>query len=83
MRLMNLLFAMQPAQGALPTLRAATALDVKGGDYYGPHGMREMRGHPVKVGTIDAAKNTDDAARLWQVSEELTGVRYERTVAAN
>jgi NAD(P)-dependent dehydrogenase (short-subunit alcohol dehydrogenase family) len=79
-RIMNHLFAMQPEQGALPTLRGATAPDVKGGDYYGPHGMREMRGYPVRVGTIDAAKSEDDAARLWQVSEEMTGVHYGNAV---
>ena len=81
-RLMNVLFAMSPPQGALPTLRAATAPDVKGGEYYGPHGYREMRGYPVRVGTSEDAKNEEDAARLWQVSEELTGVQYERPVEA-
>ena len=68
--------AMRPAQGALPTLRAATAPDVRGGEYYGPHGFREMRGFPVRVATTDAARNPEDAARLWQVSEALTGVHY-------
>jgi len=77
MRLMNIFFAMSPAQGALPTLRAATAQDVKGGDYFGPHGFREMRGYPVRVGTSAEAKNADDAVRLWQVSEELSGVQFE------
>jgi NAD(P)-dependent dehydrogenase (short-subunit alcohol dehydrogenase family) len=75
MRLFNTLVAMPPAQGALPTLRAATAPDVQGGDYYGPHGIKEMRGYPVRVGTTEAARSAEDAARLWQVSEELTGVR--------
>jgi NAD(P)-dependent dehydrogenase (short-subunit alcohol dehydrogenase family) len=74
-RLMNVVVAMSPAQGALPTLRAATDPDVRGGDYYGPHGFQEMRGYPVRVGTTEAAKSTEDAARLWKVSEELTGVR--------
>lgn len=73
--------AMSPEQGALPTLRAATAPDVKGGDYYGPHGVRELRGYPVRVGTSDAARNAEDAARLWRVSEDLTGVRYARPAA--
>jgi NAD(P)-dependent dehydrogenase (short-subunit alcohol dehydrogenase family) len=77
-RLMNVLVAMSPPQGALPTLRAATAPDVKGGEYYGPHGHREMRGYPVRVGTSEDAKNAQDAACLWQVSEELTGVEYVR-----
>jgi NAD(P)-dependent dehydrogenase (short-subunit alcohol dehydrogenase family) len=75
-RPLNRLFAMTPAQGALPTLRAATAPDVNGGEYFGPHGFREMWGHPVRVGTTDAARDADDAVRLWRVSEELTGVRY-------
>ena len=75
MRLLNHVFAMPPVQGALPTLRAATDPDVRGGDYYGPHGIREMRGYPVRVGTTDAAKSEEDAARLWQVSEELTRAR--------
>jgi NAD(P)-dependent dehydrogenase (short-subunit alcohol dehydrogenase family) len=81
-RTAGLVLAMRPAQGALPTLRAATAPDVRGGDYYGPHGFREMRGYPVRVGTTDAAKNADDAARLWRVSEELTGVHYLRAAEA-
>ena len=80
-RALNLFFAMSPAQGALPTLRAATAPEVKGGEYYGPHGFREMRGYPVKVGTSDDARNEEDAARLWQVSEEMTAVSYARPAA--
>jgi NAD(P)-dependent dehydrogenase (short-subunit alcohol dehydrogenase family) len=72
-RLLNPLLGMSPAQGALPTLRAATDPDVRGGDYYGPHGFQEMRGHPVRVGTTEAAKSVEDAARLWELSEELTG----------
>jgi NAD(P)-dependent dehydrogenase (short-subunit alcohol dehydrogenase family) len=76
-RMLNPLFAMSSEQGALPTLRAATAPDAEGGDYYGPHGFREMKGYPVRVGTTEEAKSLEDAARLWDVSEELTGVRYE------
>ncbi|HPY25535.1 MAG TPA: SDR family NAD(P)-dependent oxidoreductase [Mycobacterium sp.] len=62
--------------GALPTLRAATDPAVRGGQYWGPDGFREMRGHPVLVGS--STQSTDVAAqqRLWQVSEELTGVTY-------
>jgi NAD(P)-dependent dehydrogenase (short-subunit alcohol dehydrogenase family) len=71
-RLMNTFIAMPPAQGALPTLRAATDPDVRGGEYYGPHGFREMRGYPIRVGTTNAAKSVEDAARLWKVSEERT-----------
>ncbi|MDH3524203.1 MAG: oxidoreductase [Acidobacteriota bacterium] len=80
-RAFNPLFAMRPWQGALPTLRAATAPDARGGEYYGPGGWLEMRGYPRRVGTAEQARSTEDAARLWQVSEELTGVRFELTTA--
>lgn len=62
--------------GSLPTVRAATDPEAKGGDYYGPRDLFEAIGPPVKVGTNDYAKREDVAARLWQVSEELTGIRY-------
>jgi NAD(P)-dependent dehydrogenase (short-subunit alcohol dehydrogenase family) len=78
---LNHLFAMPRPQGALPTLRAATAPDVKGGDYFGPHGIYEMRGYPKKVGSTDAARSLEDAARLWEVSESLTGVSFEAPAA--
>ncbi|MGH8904519.1 MAG: short-chain dehydrogenase, partial [Egibacteraceae bacterium] len=55
---------------------AATAGDVRGGDYIGPDGRGELRGHPTKVGTSAAARDPAVAARLWAVSEEATGVRY-------
>jgi NAD(P)-dependent dehydrogenase (short-subunit alcohol dehydrogenase family) len=73
---MNNFFAQSPPMGALPTLRGAVDPEAKSGDYFGPKGFYEMRGHPVKVGTTDAARNESDAARLWQVSEELTGVSF-------
>ena len=76
-RMLNPLFSMPPEKGALPTLRAATAPDVKSNEYYGPQGFQEMRGYPVRVGKTDAAKNPEDAARLWTVSEEMTGFRAE------
>ena len=62
--------------GALPTVRAAADPQAEGGDYYGPKGFYEMRGYPKKVGTTPAAKNEIDARRLWEISEELTGVSY-------
>jgi len=71
-------FAAQPAaMGALPTLYAATAADVRGGEYFGPDGRGEMRGYPTRVNTSTAAHDSVAAQRLWAVSEELTGVRYE------
>ena len=78
----NPFFGMLPPGGALPTLRAATAPDVAPGDYYGPRGFYEMRGAPVKVKTTAAAKSREDAERLWQISEERTGVQYALGAAA-
>lgn len=73
---LNPFMAMQPPQGALPTLRAATDPAAQTNDYYGPKGLWEMRGNPVKVGRTRAAKREDDARRLWEVSEQRTGVNF-------
>ncbi len=62
--------------GALPTLRAATDPAVRGGQYWGPDGFREMRGNPVLVGSSTQSTDVAVQQRLWQVSEELTGVTY-------
>jgi NAD(P)-dependent dehydrogenase (short-subunit alcohol dehydrogenase family) len=70
-------FASQPpALGALPTLRAAVDPDAFGGAYYGPGGIREMKGPPVLVQPSGRALQQDDQERLWAVSEELTGVTF-------
>jgi NAD(P)-dependent dehydrogenase (short-subunit alcohol dehydrogenase family) len=65
------------AQGALPTLYAAASSNAQGGHYYGPHGWREIRGYPVEVKAEAQAYDEALAARLWQVSEELTGVKFD------
>jgi NAD(P)-dependent dehydrogenase (short-subunit alcohol dehydrogenase family) len=70
------LVAQSDAQGALPTLYAATSSEVQGGRFYGPHGFKEMRGYPVEVRAEGQACDKVMAARLWQVSEQLTGVSY-------
>lgn len=72
----NRLLAQSAERGALPILYAATSPDVDGGAYYGPDGFGEFRGHPTKTKAIPDAYDTETAARLWEVSEELTGVRY-------
>ncbi len=64
------------AMGALPTLRAATDPDVAGGAYFGPGGIGETRGHPKQVGMSRRAKDDAAAARLWELSTELTGATY-------
>ncbi len=70
------LFAQSDAQGALPSLYAATAPDIRGGRFYGCDGFREMRGYPVEVRAETQAYDEAMAARLWEVSENLTGVSY-------
>ncbi len=68
---------MQSAEiGALPQIRAAVDPNVKGGEYYGPGGIGEIAGYPVLVKSTPASYNTEDAKRLWEISEKLTGVHY-------
>ncbi|MDN4517574.1 SDR family NAD(P)-dependent oxidoreductase [Mycolicibacterium austroafricanum] len=66
-----------PAVGSLATLRAATDPGVRGGQYYGPSGVRELVGHPVLVQSNRKSHDVDVQERLWTVSEELTGVSYD------
>jgi len=74
--MMNRTFAQSAAMGALPTLYAAVAPEVRGGDYIGSSGFAEMWGPPAKVNSSAAAKDPAVAKRLWEVSEELTKVHY-------
>lgn len=76
MRLMTRIIAQPPAMGALPILYAATAGDVQGGDFYGPSGINELRGHPKKVEGSLMSRDEALARQLWERSEQLTGVRY-------
>jgi len=62
--------------GALPTIHAAGAPGVKGGDYFGPDGFQEMWGHPKRVRSNRRSHERADQRRLWEVSEALTGVRF-------
>ena len=62
--------------GALATLRAATDPSVKGGQYWGPDGFREMRGYPELATSSEQSRDVAIQERLWTVSEELTGVTY-------
>ena len=64
------------AGGALPSLYAATVPDLPSGAYVGPGGLQERRGAPRLVSASKAAHDEAAARRLWEVSEELTGVRY-------
>ena len=73
---LNPIFAQPPKMGMLPTLYAATAPDVRGGDYFGPGGLGQMRGYPRKVGSSRRSHDEAVARRLWTVCEELTHVTY-------
>ena len=77
----NHLIAQSEEMGALPTLYAATQ-DIPGGSYVGPDGFKEQRGHPTLVGRSSAARDEETARRLWDLSEELTGVSFPLSPAA-
>lgn len=62
--------------GALPQVRASVDPHVKGGEYYGPNGFMELKGYPVKVQSNSRSHNEEDAKKLWEVSEKLTGVKF-------
>ncbi|HEV2378022.1 MAG TPA: oxidoreductase [Streptosporangiaceae bacterium] len=68
------LMAQPTAHGALPELMAATDPQANGGDYYGPGGFGELWGSPHKVAYTKKAHDEQLASRLWQASQELTGV---------
>jgi len=69
-------FTQSAAMGALPGIRAAVDPQVKGSEYFGPGGYREMKGYPVIVRSSKASQSNSDAKRLWELSEQLTGVVY-------
>ncbi|MFB5676518.1 oxidoreductase [Paenibacillus terreus] len=75
MRRLNPMFAQPPKMGVLPTLYAATAPDVRGGDFFGPS-ILELRGYPKKVDASASSHDEAVARRLWAISEELTQVKY-------
>jgi NAD(P)-dependent dehydrogenase (short-subunit alcohol dehydrogenase family) len=62
--------------GAEPTLRAAADPSVQNGQYFGPGGFGEQKGHPKLVASSAQSHDEDIQRRLWTVSEELTGVTY-------
>lgn len=65
------------AMGALPSLRAATDSNVKGGEYYGPDGVKNMQGYPVRQKSSDLSYSQVKAKKLWDISQKLTGVIFE------
>lgn len=77
MALANGLIAQSATQGALPQLYAATAPDVPGASYWGPAGLRGLRGAPGLASRSSAAHDMDTAGRLFERTEELTGVSHD------
>ncbi len=65
------------SKGALPQLFAATDPTARPGGYYGPGGFREMSGYPAEAQIPPQAKDRVTASRLWEVSEQLTGIAYD------
>ena len=72
----NALLAQSADDGTRPQLYAATAPDVEGGEFIGPDGFHEARGHPKRVEATSRARDPELGRRLWEISEELTGVSY-------
>jgi NAD(P)-dependent dehydrogenase (short-subunit alcohol dehydrogenase family) len=81
LRVINFWFAQSAAMGALPVLRAATDPAAVGGEFYGPR-RRFDTGYPAAVRSSDRSYVQADQARLWQLSEQLTGVSYDIEGAA-
>ncbi|MFA6978707.1 MAG: oxidoreductase [Ignavibacteriaceae bacterium] len=73
---MNGFFAMKIWQGALPTLRAAIDEAAQSGDYFGPDGWQEWRGYPQKVESNKLSHDKNIGAKLWEVSQQLTGIKF-------
>jgi NAD(P)-dependent dehydrogenase (short-subunit alcohol dehydrogenase family) len=78
----NRVIAQSDEMGALPTLYAATEEGLPGAAYVGPDGFQEQRGHPTLVGRSSRASDADTARRLWELSEQLTGVSFPLAPAA-
>ena len=70
------LWSLSEEEGALPTLYAAAMPEAAPGGYYGPGGFREMTGPVMRVDCMPQAKDEAAAARLWDISEKLTGASY-------
>ena len=73
---LNLLFSQDVSDGVLPTLRAAFDPEAKSGDYFGLSRFFEFWGAPVSVKANARSQDPDAAQRLWDVSEEVTGVAF-------
>ena len=62
--------------GSLPMVMAGVDESVMGGEYYGPTGLMGQRGHPGKVESHKKSLDIENAKKLWELSEELTGIKF-------
>jgi NAD(P)-dependent dehydrogenase (short-subunit alcohol dehydrogenase family) len=76
MKVSNRLIAQSAETGALPEIYAAVDPAARSGRFYGPGGFAELRGYPAEVQPVAAARNEETARRLWEISEQLTGVTW-------
>lgn len=76
-RFLNPIFGQQPKIGALPTLRAGFDNEAKPCDYYGPRGIFELKGYPVKTKSNALSHDVQKAQKLWEISENLTSISYK------
>ena len=72
----NKIFAQSAAQGAWPQLYAATSPDIRGGEFVGPDGLGKSRGYPEVQRSNRQSRDEAVAAKLWSLSEQLTGTRF-------
>lgn len=77
MKMTNKVFAQDVTMGALPQIYAAAGADVESGQFWGPDGRNETRGFPTVVQPLDSARDRELGKRLWDISEEMTGVHID------
>jgi hypothetical protein len=75
-KVLNPFFSQKVEDGVLPTLRAAIDEEAEQGDYFGPAGFMEVKGSPIIVKSNDMSHSESQAKKLWELSEEMTGVEY-------
>ncbi len=76
-RWLSPLIGQSAKQGAQPTLYAATSPSLTGGEYIGPDGFGEWRGKPIIVASNKASHDAATSKKLWELSEEMTGVKFD------
>lgn len=77
MKMGNKIVAQDVEMGALPQIYAAAGADVESGQFYGPDGRGEGKGFPTLVEPLVEARDRELARRLWDISEEMTGVHID------